>query len=270
MITIITCWYILKSKFNKKIYSEWMGNFLLNVKLFNLIIFTNNESKYMLDKYINNNPNIKIIIKPIHKFYNYKYKSKWVKNHSMNYLLNKQTNWELNMLWSEKISFIKDAYDNNYFNNINPWYCWCDIGYFRCRHNDIPPHLIRSWPNIDKINKLNINKIHYANTCNNIKVLQYFKSLVNNTTSMGLPKKTIPHDQNTIAGGFFLIHKDKINWWHDKYDKLLCKYFDNNYLVKDDQIIIVHNFCLYHKHFKLYMENNHKYDNWFMFQRILL
>ena len=23
------------------------------------------------------------------------------------------------MLWSEKISFIKDAYDNNYFNNIN-------------------------------------------------------------------------------------------------------------------------------------------------------
>jgi len=109
MLNIVTCWYILKSKFNKKLYSKWMSNFLLNNKNFNLIIFTNNESKYMLDDYVNNNPNIKIIIKPIHKFYNYKYKTKWIKNHSINHSLNKHTNWELNMLWSEKISFIKDA-----------------------------------------------------------------------------------------------------------------------------------------------------------------
>ena len=54
MITIVTCWYILKSKFNKNKYEEWFKNFLLNANNFKLIIFTNNESKYMLDKYINN------------------------------------------------------------------------------------------------------------------------------------------------------------------------------------------------------------------------
>jgi hypothetical protein len=39
------------------------------------------------------------------------------------------------MLWSEKISFVKETMDNQYFNT--EYYGWCDIGYFRNRSNDL-------------------------------------------------------------------------------------------------------------------------------------
>ena len=31
MITIVTCWYVLKCKFDKKTYEYWFSNFLSNV-----------------------------------------------------------------------------------------------------------------------------------------------------------------------------------------------------------------------------------------------
>jgi hypothetical protein len=85
----------------------------------------------------------------------------------------------------------------------------------------------------------------------------------------GLLKHPIPVYKNSIAGGFFILHKDKIQWWKNTYDKKLKLYFDNNRLVKDDQFIIVdcvfsdkeENFCL--------CTENSEYDNWFLFQRLL-
>jgi hypothetical protein len=73
----------------------------------------------------------------------------------------------------------------------------------------------------------------------------------------------------SIAGGFFVCHKEKIDWWRDTYDTKLKLYFDNGYLVKDDQIIIVD--CIFSNlsEFCLCKEQNH-YDNWFLFQRYLL
>ena len=41
-----------------------------------------------------------------------------------------KTDWKLNMLWSEKIAFVKKCYDNKYFPETD-WYGWVDIGYFR-------------------------------------------------------------------------------------------------------------------------------------------
>ena len=85
MIVFSTCWYIFKNKFNNSIYSDWIHNLLSNVKNFKLVIYTNNESKFMVEKY-SNNPNIKIVILEIHEFYNYKYKGPW-DNHLYNYYL---------------------------------------------------------------------------------------------------------------------------------------------------------------------------------------
>ena len=61
----------------------------------------------------------------------------------------------------------------------------------------------------------------------------------------------------------------KINWWHEAYYNKLQLYFDNNYLVKDDQVIVIDNICSDVKSFCLHMEND-RYDNWFMFQRKLI
>jgi hypothetical protein len=269
MITFVTCWYELKSKFNKNIYEKWMINLLTNVNNFNLVIYTNKYSCQTINKYIDsNNCKIKVVNIELEDFYNYKYKDLWIRNHEQNISLNKKVNWHVNMLWSEKISFVKHAAENMYFDT--EWYGWCDIGYFRGRRNDIPSYLISSWPNHNVIRSLDKTKIHYANVCNNQHYMNNLFRCAINKNDEGLPLNPIPPTQCSIAGGFFLIHKENIEWWHNIYDTQLQLYFKHNYLVKDDQIILVD--CVFNniKHFKLYTEQNRKYDNWFMFQRILL
>ena len=78
-ITLSSCFYIIKSKFECEKYVEWMNNLISIVNNFNLVIYTDENSS----KYINTNGNlkIKIIIKPIEQFYNYRYKYFWISNH---------------------------------------------------------------------------------------------------------------------------------------------------------------------------------------------
>lgn len=264
-ITFSSCFYIIKSKFNTNIYIQWMNNFISIVNNFNLVIYTDETSC----KYINtnNNPRIKIILKPIDQFYNYKYKDYWIENHKKNILLNDRSCWELNMLWSEKILFVNETIDRKYFDT--EFYGWCDIGYFRNRPNDTHTATLLNWPNNEIISKLDKNKICYACINNDNGYMNYLLKLVNNKNTMGLPVQEIPSHQNSIAGGFFIIHKDKINWWTNTYNTKLELYFKNGYLVKDDQIILVDCVLSNLKEFVLFKENDYQFDNWFMFQRIL-
>lgn len=279
MITFASAFYILKSKFSKNKYEKWFSNFLTNVKNFNLVVFCDIESKKLLEKYTNNNDNIKLVILNIENFYNYKYKDFWIKNHKKNTLLNcnskkagmssHDTTWKLNMLWSEKISFVKNIVENNYFPETD-WYGWCDIGYFRGEsRGDIPPNMIQKWPNKNKINILKKDKIYYALVRNDPLYLKKLYFIINNKNDLGLPNTPIPPDQWSIAGGFFLLSKEKINVWHKTYDDKLYLYFKNNYLVKDDQIIIIDNIMSNVNDFELVRENKGT-DPWFVFQRFLL
>lgn len=261
-ITFVSCFYILKSKFDANVYIEWMNNFLSIVNNFYLVIFTNNESLQYINT--NNNPNIKIIIKPLEEFYNYKYKDYWIKNHERNSTLNYRTDWTVNMLWSEKIHFVYEVYNNKYFET--EYYGWCDIGYFRNKNviNDL-----KMWPNNNFFTNYNKSKISYAIVNNDDNYMKYLYSIITNKNEKGLPKIIIPETQISVAGGFFLIHKDKIEWWFNTYDNKLKLYFENNYLVKDDQIILIDCIISQLNHFLLYREIHPELDNWFMFQRIL-
>ena len=267
-ITFSSCFYIIKSKFDSSIYIEWMNNFISIVNNFNLVIYTDeNSCKYIIT---NNNSKIKIVIKPIEQFYNYKYKDLWVENHKQNFLLNDKSSWELNMLWSEKIWFVKETIERKYFDT--DFYGWCDIGYFRNRsidYLDTHTYILSSWPNEDKIKKLNKEKIVYACINNDDGYMNYMYKIVNNKNIEGIPVQPIPPHQQSIAGGFFILHKDMINWWTLIYDDKLQLYFKNNYLVKDDQIILADCVLSNLDKFTLFRENNIPYDNWFMFQRIL-
>lgn len=154
-ITLSSCFYVIKSKFEPSKYIEWMNNFISIVNNFNLVIYTDLDSL----KYIktNNNPKIKIIIKPLGEFYNYKYRDYWIENHRKNFPLNNKTSWELNMLWSEKISFVKETVERTYFET--EFYGWCDIGYFRNRvgeYTDTNISELTNWPNTNKKNKFSI------------------------------------------------------------------------------------------------------------------
>ena len=265
-ITIVSCWYILKSKFDKNLYSQWIDNFFRCVTNCNIIIYTNEESKYMLNKYLHLD-NLKIIILELEDFYNYKYKDYWIINHKNNYLLNNKIGCELNMLWNEKISFVKDTRDKNYFNT--EWYIYCDVGYFRNRQCDLNNIDFKNWPNNNKILSLNNDKIYYAKVNNNSNIFNNYIKIILNKNDNGLPKIEIPHNQVSIAGGFFIIHKNKINWYQKLHDNKLKLYFNNNRLVKDDQIIVLNNIIDNLNNFQLISENDN-YDNWFLFQRFLL
>ena len=267
-ITFSSCFYIIKSKFGPSVYIEWMENFLSIVNKFNLTIYTDeNSNKYISDK-VRENPKIKIIIKPIEKFYNYKYKEYWIENHKKNSLLNDKSCWELNMLWAEKIWFVNETIERTYFET--DFYGWCDIGYFRNRPEDFNTSFLSTWPSKDKILLLDREKIAYACINNDDGYMKYLYKIINNKNLEGLPVQPIPPYQNSVAGGFFILYKNKINWWVKTFDVKLELYFKNNYLVKDDQIILIDCIMSNLEHFTLFRENNQLFDNWFMFQRILL
>jgi len=236
------------------------------VNNYNLVIYCDESSCPCLKKYLHN-PRIKIIIKPHELFYNYRYKDKWIDNHAKNVLLNDRVDWKVNMLWSEKIHFVNETMCEKYFDT--DFYGWCDIGYFRNRPNDMSNEQLTAWPNKSIIENLNKNKIYYACVNNDNNYILELMKIINNKNSLGLPDIPIPQNQMSIAGGFFISHKDKLQWWRNTYDTKLKLYFDNGYLVKDDQIIIVD--CIFSNlsEFCLCREQNH-YDNWFLFQRYLL
>jgi hypothetical protein len=265
-ITFSSCFYIIKSKFPPEVYIKWMDNLISIVNNFNLVIYTDVDSS----KYINTKGNhrITIKIKPIETLYNYKYKEYWIETHKRNILLNTKSSWELNMLWSEKIWFVNETIEKKYYDT--EFYGWCDIGYFRNRPRDTHTSSLSNWCSNDMIKRIDRNKICYACVNNNLAYIEFLFDRINNKNEAGLPIEEIPPSQNSIAGGFFIIHKDKINWWSTLYDTTLSLYFQNNYLVKDDQIILID--CIFSNinNFTLFREDNiQKLDNWFMFQRIL-
>jgi hypothetical protein len=267
-ITFSSCFYIIKSKFNPSTYIEWMGNFLSIVNNFNLVIYTDLSSSKYISQEARENSKIKIILKPLEHFYNYKYKDFWIKNHDKNLLLNDKSCWQLNMLWSEKIWFVKETIERKYFET--DWYGWCDIGYFRNRPEDLHTSFLSAWPSKHKIMLLNREKIVYACINNDVNYIQHLDRIINTKNSNGLPLKPIPPHYNSVAGGFFILYKDKISWWTKIFDTKLQLYFKHNYLVKDDQIILIDCIMTNQDHFTLFRENDQRFDNWFMFQRILL
>jgi hypothetical protein len=267
-ITFSTCFYNFNSKFDINTYSEWMKNFFYIVNDFYLVIYTNEEGIQYIEPNINKNPRIKTIIKPVEKFHNYQYKDFWIKNHEKNIVLKDRIDWKVNMLWSEKLWFVNETVKKNYFKT--KYFGWCDIGYFRNRNPfDTNISDLQHWSNKKALDKIDWAKIHYACVNNNQEELIHLKNTIINKNSEGLPMTPIDPNQISIAGGFFLVHPNNIQWWCKTYEKKMLTYFHNNYLIKDDQIIIVD--CVFSniEHFFIHFENHPLYDNWFMFQRIL-
>lgn len=239
---------------------------LSNVNHYYLVVYTDDNSKQYITPYLEN-PNIKMVIKSYEDFHMYKYCNHWIENHSMNRLLKDRIDWKINMLWSEKIFFVKHTIDHKLF--ITDYYGWCDIGYFRGRQNDLTREQLQTWPSNSKISLLDHNKIYYACVNNNTAYMNQLYNLIQNKNNEGVPIQPIPENQTSVAGGFFICHSSNIQWWANTYDSKLSTYFANHYLVKDDQIILIDCICSNLSRFCLCSENIAIYDNWFLFQRFL-
>tara|TARA_Y100000816_G_scaffold117469_1_gene82371 strand:+ start:5702 stop:6493 length:792 start_codon:yes stop_codon:yes gene_type:complete len=262
MITFSTCWYKIKSKFDETTYKNWMKNILINLNNCYFVVYTDEKSKTIFDDIPYSKSNVLIVVKEQDELYNYKYREKWIENHLKNHDLNKRTSWELNMLWSEKIKFVKNTKEINPFNT--EWFGWCDIGYFRNG-----PDEIKDWPSQAKIQSLDKNKIHYANVNRNPNYILYLSKLTKMRDNNNMLVTEIPSNNVFIAGGFFICHTSKIDLWFKTYDDMLQKYFNYKRLVKDDQIILTDLFFKNKDLFKIYNENIYTLDNWFMFKRLI-
>ena len=86
-ITFSTSWYMFKSKFYPATYERWIKNFLFVTENCNVVIYTDEESKQVIPSTIKNKKNFKIIIKPLSKFYNYKYQFEFQENHKKKWAL---------------------------------------------------------------------------------------------------------------------------------------------------------------------------------------
>jgi hypothetical protein len=268
-ITFSTCWYSFKAKFDFSVYAQWIRNMLSNVHAYNLVIYTDEAglASFNFDAYAAVNPRIRVIIKPFESFRNYAIKDMWISNHDKNTYLNQWVDWRVNALWSEKVHFVHETVTQKYFDT--EYYGWCDIGYFRGRTmgqlQDLPMTKLRGWPNPEKIAVLNPAKIYYGCINNDWTQIEH---CIHTLNSGG----TLDPRLNFIAGGFFMLHKSKAEWWAVTYDAKLHRHLTDGRVVKDDQQIIVD--CVFSKdtqsHFYICREEGGRYDNWFMFQRTLL
>lgn len=268
-ITFSTCWYNFKAKFNFATYAKWIRNMLSNVRLYNLVIYTDADGLESFDfnAYAAVNPRIRVVIKPFESFRNYALKDMWIANHNKNTLLNEWVDWRVNALWSEKAHFVNETVTRKYFDT--EYYGWCDIGYFRGRPlQDFTMSQLRGWPNPNKIAVLNPAKIYYGCVNNDWTQIERCIHALNDPTQ---PKGVDPR-LNFIAGGFFMLHKTKAEWWAVTYDAKLHQHLSRGRVVKDDQQIITD--CVFSKdtqtHFHICREEGGKYDAWFLFQRALM
>ena len=274
IITFSTCWYILKSKFTTDKYLSWIKNLVSIVNNFNLVIYTDHISYKNIVRLISLNKKIKVIIKPFENFYTYKYKDNWIKNHQQSKLdLHNIIDWKVNMLWNEKVFFVKETIMNTYFDT--PYYGWCDIGYFRNGKEDLHTHFLKSWPSNKKLLKEPFNNYHYIHygrvQRNNIiydTLTNDIKNHYNLVQTNGPPIKK--YNEICFSGGFFILKSKIIDYYSILYNNKLDYYFKNNYFIKDDQTIIQDLIITNPKIFCIHTEDNINFNNWFMFQRILL
>ena len=273
IITLVSCWYLVKSKFSHNKYVSWINNLLSIANNFNLVIYTDIDSYKYIKHLIRlaNNSNIMVVFKPFNMFYTYKYKEYWISNHiKSNIELHKNIDWKLNMIWNEKNFFVKDAYSNNYFNT--DLYAWCDIGYFRNNLDDLNTKFLYNWPNTIKLTKepFIIPAIHYGcvQKDNNI-FLSLSKKIKSHYELNKNEEPNSNYEEICFAGGFFLLRKELIEYYSKIYSDKLEYYFKNNYFIKDDQTIITDLIFTNPNLFYIHNENK-KYNNWFMFQRLLV
>jgi hypothetical protein len=263
-ITFSTCFYRLYSKFDPRTYTAWATNLFAIVQKFALVVYTDEVSAHFLPSVPHGLP-IRIVLLPLERFYNHRYRDYWITNHENNHLLRDRTCWEVHMLWAEKTSFVYKTMSDDPFHT--EFFGWCDIGYFRGRSNDTPVDLlINRWPSDTILDSLDRDRIHYARVHHDRTV----DRCVAVKDEHGLPVVPIPDNQISFAGGFFVAHRNKIGWWRDTFDKRLRLYFIHKRLVKDDQIIIADCILSHPEHFRVWTENTPGLDNWFMFQRMLV
>lgn len=122
--TVVTCYYKIKSKRSHETYMEWIKNFMsMEMKT---VIFTDSGSINDLQTLYPPCETRRYIIKPIDKFITSVFE--WETDLEMDHEKESHS-IDLYKLWNEKIFFVMEAIQNNFYNTNK--FAWIDIGSFR-------------------------------------------------------------------------------------------------------------------------------------------
>ena len=252
-VTVVSCYYIIRSKFPKKQYLEWIKNYIfLN---FHSVIFCDELTKKFLIDNIPTIINSKTILKilDISNFKTSEYKD-WKKDLKKDDEIKKGVNHSVKLykIWNEKIYFLNKVINENPFESN--FFLWNDIGSFRTTNK----------------NKLQL-----------IKELQFPQSnrFVKGKVSMFKIKDFTLDEKKNINnidsrfkhvnryGGMFGGDKESLIIFEKKYTKLLHKFKKKNIFAGKDQSI--YNFLVLQNPNLIHTINSHKvnksYDKWFCF-----
>jgi len=213
-VTLVTCYYEIKSKHSNLQYRKWIQMFLQNLQA-NIVIFTNNKLVRYLRRCTQHiQSKVHFIICPFKKLDLYaKYLNIWKKQYEMD--PNKECGRTIGcyILWNSKFKFLKRAIDLNPFQTEK--FIWNDIGNVR---NLSQIEFLQNYPNLNKISNDQIDIIY----------LDEYQNLT----------QTFFQNEVHVSGSIFGGPKNLILELHTKYYQLLQKYVDNGKFIGCDQQIL--------------------------------
>ena len=253
----------MKNRHGYEKHLNWFRDFIRVVNRFYLVIYTGEHEYETICNEIrklggDTQGKIKVILKPISEFHNYKYERFWMDNNARTECkLAEIADWRLNMMWCEKTHFVRETIENRYFDT--EYYGWCDVGYFRdtlssgSLSTPAAPRAYRErirehWPNPNIINRLHKDKVYYGCNISPEKLYKgytYNAQHFQNTAKMddadtGIPRDLYHQGAHMLSGGFYITGREKALWWCCRFQEILELYIMNNAVIQDDQHIIAH------------------------------
>ena len=149
-VTVVTCYYKIKSKHSHDEYTEWITNFLSNIPC-NLVIFTSPDLvEYIREKRLLFMKQTVIKVTEFNELPLYKkYENLWEKQYEMDKLQHNGRTKECYVLWNSKLEFLKQAIDQNPFSSDK--FVWTDIGCLRAPNKSFISHISQTYPLYNKI-----------------------------------------------------------------------------------------------------------------------
>ena len=224
-ITLVSCYFKIKSKHKFSHYSEWISNFL---QINHSMVFFVDDSNY------------KEIIRKRPKIYNNK--TIWIKTNITNFYsyrnyfnaFNRTYNLDfekkihsvpLYLIWAEKINFLKIAIIKNFFKS--KCFYWVDAGCFRNREE--MKNYINDWPSEEKCFK--DGRVLFN------EVQNYSQSFKEKIKKFDIEAHKLLQKNINIDGSSFGGQKDFIIKFNSLYYNALMKFINHGIFIGKDQNI---------------------------------
>jgi hypothetical protein len=204
-LTCVSCYYPVKNKHEGQYHKWFINSLAINCPY---VFFTTKDHIEYIRSFRKDLPTY-FIECAIEEFTIYPYRDKMI-THPYHC-----PSVELNLIWNEKIFFIKKAYDLNPFQT--EWFKWVDAGI--CVYRDVAPSPL-PFPNPEKMENLPKDQFIFSSS------EAYRKDLI------------LPNNYYHHISGTYLMHKDIINTVVEIYHQYLTLIDTNN--IWTDQVLWTH------------------------------